>query len=500
MKVDIHLGQSFAITQGASHAPVPYRRRHPMNHGRSVPGKDSHSFAAWTRTFVVYVDEQYLRPEIPSWPQPIQDLSDLIESTPELRMLASAMFDEVPCKQPYLRDPAGHRQVRDYQHMLHLFSIIMTKIAPSWSMSEHGLGIVGFPFNAVLDWPMATRSGYAFFLKAEVNAKLKVILDTWRDNVLKTNKSQYVLTTDPDGWLSSKVLVTIEGETNVDGQDPLPFHKIFECDPIGDPIHWGFQCWDDFFVRKFRDMDKIRPVAFPDDPRWIVNACESRPYALQANVKEYDTFWLKGQPYSVVEMLNHHPDAGHFIGGTVFQAFLSATAYHRWSSPVAGKVIHSQVINGTYFSEPTFDGFANPEGPDQAGPDRAQGYISHVATRAMFFIDTEGPVGVICVLFVGMADVSTCEILEKFRHFPQKVSKGEELGMFHHGGSTYCLLFPPDVNLAWVTAASPGISEKNIPIRSGLAYACPAASTRRARPARKTLEELLGHDRMDMLV
>jgi phosphatidylserine decarboxylase len=47
---------------------------------------------------------------------------------------------------------------------------------------------------------------------------------------------------------------------------------------------------------------------------------------------------------------------------------------------------------------------------------------------------------------VGMAEVSTCDITV---HVGQKVKKGEQIGMFHFGGSTHCLFFRPGVNLVW---------------------------------------------------
>lgn len=44
---------------------------------------------------------------------------------------------------------------------------------------------------------------------------------------------------------------------------------------------------------------------------------------------------------------------------------------------------------------------------------------------------------------VGMAEVSSVEITMPIgRHF-----KGEQLGMFHFGGSTHCLVFGPRVRL-----------------------------------------------------
>lgn len=457
----------------ATIVPVAYRQRRFQRVGEWLPKKPQ-ILIDWVRQLVEEVDRKKRlrrRAEAEIWPEPVMELNNLIESTAELRMLASSMFDEVPDKDPYRQDPIGNKQIKSYKHMLETFAYIINQnIAPSWSMTAYGVGLIGFPFNAILDWPMATQSGYAFFLKAEVNECIKNILNLWRDQVLMTNKSQYVITTGENGWLSTEALQTIESDTNADDQT-YTFQQLFKCDPENDPEHWGFQSWDSFFIREFNDFDTLRPVAFPNNPRWIASSCESKPFSLQTNVEEYDSFWLKGQAYSVAEMLDHSTDADFFIGGTVYQAFLSATSYHRWNSPVDGEVLSSKIVNGTYFSEPTITGFTNPEGPDPASPDKAQGYITHVATRAIFMIKAPEPVGLVGVIYVGMADVSTCEINERLQdNFPQSVKKGEEIGMFHHGGSTYCLLFQKGVKLAWVTGASPSTATRNVHVRSPLAY------------------------------
>ncbi|KAK5996122.1 L-tryptophan decarboxylase [Cladobotryum mycophilum] len=447
---------------------IPIRQRPFQRVGDWLPQKAS-ILQGWLKELVKEVKDAEKKRSSFVLGGPVEDFKQLIESTAELRMLASAMFDEVPDKAPYKEDPVGNRQLRSYQEMLGCFQIVMESRAPEWRKVEYDVGLIGFPFNAILDWPMATPSGYAFFLRADVNAALKKILDQWSKDVLMTDASQYVLNQGEKGWLGEEALSYIEADTNVDGHD-RPFSVLFECNT--DLPHWGFKSWDDFFIRKFRDFDTIRPTAYLDKPEWIVNSCESKSFSLQSNVKEYDNFWLKGQSYSVAEMLNHHDWASQFIGGSVYQAFLSATSYHRWNSPVSGKVVYSAVIPGTYFSEPTITGFTSPDGPDPAAPDHAQGYISHVATRAVFFIQADEPVGLIALLYIGMADVSSCEILTKFQQgtWPAQVKKGEELGMFHHGGSTYCLLTRPSVKLAWVPEATPANAKKNLPIRSELAY------------------------------
>jgi phosphatidylserine decarboxylase len=64
-----------------------------------------------------------------------------------------------------------------------------------------------------------------------------------------------------------------------------------------------------------------------------------------------------------------------------------------------------------------------------------------------------------CVIAVGMAEVSSCEItVKKGDH----VNKGDQLGMFHFGGSTHCLVFRPGVNLTFdFYGETPGLDAPN---------------------------------------
>ncbi len=123
------------------------------------------------------------------------------------------------------------------------------------------------------------------------------------------------------------------------------------------------------------------------------------------------------------------PLAKQFEGGTVYQAFLSALSYHRWHSPVSGRIVKTRLIDGSYYAQ------ANVMGYDPASPDQSQGYITHVASRALVFIEADNPdIGLMAAVFVGMAEVSSNEITVYER---QHVKKGDPLGMFHFGGSTH---------------------------------------------------------------
>ncbi|WP_392420381.1 phosphatidylserine decarboxylase family protein [Edwardsiella piscicida] len=371
----------------------------------------------------------------------IASFKQFIENDPKAFMLFTQMFDQVSEKDHPL-SPVGLPQVRDYQHMLALMNVIMTH-APEFDES----GLVGFPFNAILNWSMATQGGWSGFLDARINQHIKTILDAWAV-FLSSADSTYVLSEDPrSGWF---------GE---DARRAMPtFASDFICDPT--LPHYGFTSWDNFFTRQFREG--VRPVAEPDNDDVIVNACESAPYRLARRIQLRDRFWIKSQPYALQFMMDNDALVSHFVGGTVYQAFLSALSYHRWHAPLSGKVVKVRVIPGSYYSETL------SEGDDAAGPNASQGYITELATRALVFIQADNPkIGLFCFMAVGMAEVSTCDVTV---YEGQHVKKGEQIGMFHFGGSTHCLFFGPQVNIEFdLGGQTPGLESHNIPVNHRLA-------------------------------
>lgn len=397
--------------------------------------------------------------------QPVlQEFRELIETSTRVYMLIEGMFKEVPHKAPYEQDPTGRPEIRDYHHFLRVLNHLLTT-APSWANKSHQVGLVGLPINALLDWPMGTPSGYAAFLDPEINAMLKKILNAWGD-FLRSPASASVLNDSPSGWFGDPAYrdLTTVAKVGPTAAATLEFHQMYQCDPSA--RHYGFKSWDDFFTRVWRDG--MRPVAEPDNDKVIANACESQPYRIAHDVGRRDKFWMKGQPYPVVDMLGQDDLAPRFVGGTVYQAFLSALSYHRWHAPVSGKVVKAYVVDGTYYSEPLFEGVGDPAAHSQEiwheGEVISQAYITATATRALIFIEADEPaIGLMAFIGVGMAEVSTCEItVEEGQH----VTKGDQIGMFHYGGSTHCLLFRKGVNVSGFPGRELG---ENMPVRSRLA-------------------------------
>jgi phosphatidylserine decarboxylase len=377
----------------------------------------------------------------------VREFQALIESDPVICMYFTEMFEQ----QSNMPAPVGSGDVKlkNYRQMLVVINHVLTT-APTYDDT----GMVGFPINAVLDFPMITSAGLAAFLAPKVNDMLRKVLAVWTE-FLDGEESRYVLNESATGWLNPAARRALSLEE-------------FETDPTAPYL--GFKSWNDFFIRKFKPGR--RPVAQPEDDKAIVSACESQPFAIKTGVKEDDSFWIKAQPYSLRQMLNGN-FVEEFVGGTVYQAFLNAKNYHRWHSPVSGTVKKLEHIRGTYYAEAALEGF------DPVGPNNSQGYIAHVATRALIFIEADdADIGLVCLIPVGMAEVSSCVCADGTGQpltEGQHLTKGDQVGYFQFGGSTHCLVFRPGVISSFQLQAIPmgenGEDSPVVPVNSRLATA-----------------------------
>ncbi|WP_375499048.1 phosphatidylserine decarboxylase family protein [uncultured Jatrophihabitans sp.] len=364
------------------------------------------------------------------------EFRELIDADPIVRMYVHQMIEQ---------EPGGSRRysqrhIDDVPQLLALMNEVLT-MAPEFDSEA----MVMIPLAAVLDWTMGTTAGFAAYRDRRINVALHAVLRAWCE-FLDSPDSRYVLNDGDNGWKSSAAQQTV-GMAD------------FEHDP--DDEFWGFRSWNDFFTRRLKPG--ARPVASPDDDSVIVAPCEATPYALATGVQRQDRFWIKSQPYSLQDMLAGDESVEQFVDGTVYQAFLSATNYHRWHSPVAGTVVRAFVENGTFYSE------ADAEGDASFEPQNSQGYLAHVATRAIFIIDADNPaIGQVAVVQVGMVDVSSC-VLDPEIVPGHHLAKGDELGCFQFGGSTYCLVLRPGVVANFALDAIPRLGASLVRVHSHLA-------------------------------
>lgn len=359
----------------------------------------------------------------------LTEFQQLIDADPVVRLYLNEMIAQVPERKPYRK-----RHLHDVPQLLRMINEVLT-MAP-----EFGESAVTLPLNAILDWTMGTPAGFAAYRDPRINAMLKKILNAWCQ-FLSSADSLYVLNDSPSGWKCEAAQRAVGIE-----------------DYVHDPTdeHWGFTSWNDFFTRRFTET--ARPVAAPEDDKVIVSACESTPYRISTGVQRQDRFWIKRQPYSLNDLLANDDAVDEFVGGTVYQAFLSATNYHRWHSPVTGTIVRAFVQEGTYYSED------DSEGAQAVDPTTSQSYLAHVAARAIILIEADDPgIGLLAFLGVGMSEVSSCIISPNIKP-GNRIDKGDELGYFQFGGSTECLIFRPGVIADFSLAAVPQPQNPNPPL------------------------------------
>lgn len=366
---------------------------------------------------------------------PVKELKDKIGTDSKFNMYFTQMFTQIP------KDLKKDMKVKNYHVLLRTINHLITM--PPMYTDTH----VGCPINGILTWPMGTVAGYAAFMDDEVNIYIGRILTAWRIFLQSEDSREHLNTEEPRGWFCPTAMTKQED-----------FVETYRCDP--EKKYFGFDSWDDYFTRRLRK--DARPVASPDDPNVICNACESAPYRLRRNVKAVDKFWLKSMPYSITFMLNNDPLAEQFVGGTVYQGFLSNMSYHRWHSPVDGTIVRAYNVGGGFYTE------CRAKGWDDEGDNRSQGYLTETQARALIFIQADNPyIGLMCFVSVGMGDVSSNEITV---YEGQRVKKGDDTGTFHVGGSTHCLVFRPGVELDFDFCHQiPSINAHNIMVKELIA-------------------------------
>lgn len=166
--------------------------------------RDHKEVERWIRKIRNFVLE-HPRPLI----QPIAELRQMVYSDPVLYANVQGMFAEayrLKKETPLIWEPES-QTFEDF--LIQLNAIMFT--APEAYQTGTGdnqqpAGMIGFPINALLDWPMATVFGYDVFSNSLVNQQLKKILNYW-SVFLAGEDSRYVLVqndpqSDAIAWLS----------------------------------------------------------------------------------------------------------------------------------------------------------------------------------------------------------------------------------------------------------------------------------------------------------
>ncbi len=212
----------------------------------------------------------------------------------------------------------------------------------------------------------------------------------------------------------------------------------------------GFKSFNQFFTRELKPGGKGRPIAEPDDDSILVAPADSEINFIESDLTLTTSLRVKTRIINVCELLNKSKYAQHFVGGTAVSCVLMPANYHRYHSPVSGKIIESMEVPGIYNGITDGEDWFNHYNVGESTTDFS---IFEDFHRAYYVIETEN-YGYVAVIPVGLNTISKIVSLVSNKSTlvppdsglpPIPITKGHELGHFAYGGSLNILLFEKGV-------------------------------------------------------
>jgi len=107
--------------------------------------------------------------------------------------------------------------------------------------------------------------------------------------------------------------------------------------------------FNEFFYRKLKPS--ARPVEALDDPCRLVSAADCRLMVFET-IQDATNIWIKGRDFSVARLLGdaYKQDVDRYNGGALAIFRLAPQDYHRFHSPVDGKIGKMTYISGEYYT------------------------------------------------------------------------------------------------------------------------------------------------------
>lgn len=179
-----------------------------------------------------------------------------------------------------------------------------------------------------------------------------------------------------------------------------------------------------FFTRRLKPGS--RPI--DDSPDALISPVDAR-IAACGSIRNGMLLQVKGQDYTLNELLNDSPRIAQYVNGHYWILYLSPSDYHRIHAPCAGKVVETEHIPGKVYPVNEF------------GLTFMRRVLSR-NERLITYIRHE--YGEAAVVKVGALNVSSIQYVD-FKP-PKSVERGAELAYFEFG-STVVLLTENDTLL-----------------------------------------------------
>ena len=181
----------------------------------------------------------------------------------------------------------------------------------------------------------------------------------------------------------------------------------------------AYRTFNDFFFRALKPAK--RPIA-PGDHVAVLPA-DGR-HLVFPDVDAAEGFYVKGEKFSLAELLGDAALAESFAGGAMVISRLAPVDYHRFHFPCAGTPGPARLINGWLYS---------------VNPIALRRNVRYLVQnkRYVTLLDSPG-FGTVAMIEVGATAVGSVTQT----HVPGRaVAKGEEKGLFKFGGSCVITLF-----------------------------------------------------------
>lgn len=201
----------------------------------------------------------------------------------------------------------------------------------------------------------------------------------------------------------------------------IAFHRL-DVAEILDPLD-SFKTFNEFFYRKLKDA--ARPLDDPSDAGRVVSMADCRLMCFDT-VKEATSIWIKGRDFTVSRLFgpNYADIAANYDSGALAIFRLAPQDYHRFHSPVAGRIGKITKISGEYYT-------VNPQAIRSALDVYGENVRQVVPIHSAEF-------GTVMTVWVGAMMVGS--ILSEVKE-GDEVQRGSPLGYFAFGGSTIVCVF-----------------------------------------------------------
>lgn len=208
-----------------------------------------------------------------------------------------------------------------------------------------------------------------------------------------------------------------------------PFIQSFELEStlkeLVEPDPTKYATFNDFFARQIKAS--ARPTAEPSNERRVSSAADCRLTAYPT-VDLATKYWIKGYGFSVATLLRNDVLAETFEGGPIVIHRLAPQDYHRWHSPVTGKIISITELPGTYYT-------VNPQAVNE------EGTLDVFCENRRSVMVLERPFGSrVAIVAIGAMLVGSIKYGEGIKEGVE-VQHGQCLGSFRYGGSTVVALY-----------------------------------------------------------